>query len=103
MGSAKKRARRIVFLGALILLGPSMHSIAAESNRFSLTGTGTLSTGQPAQKNDRWQLKASLSPATPLPAMQADGRFALAGVLSASSLVCYNDTIFRDDFDGDGF
>jgi hypothetical protein len=30
-------------------------------------------------------------------------RFALTGMLAASSLVCYNGAIFRDDFDGDEF
>ena len=103
MAGAKNRARTVASLGALILLGPWLHSLAANSNRFSLSGEGTLSIQQPAQANDRWQLKASLSPTAVAPALRAEGRFALTGVLSAASLVCYNDTIFRNDFDGDGF
>ena len=105
MDGAKKRAPAIASLGSLVLLGAWLHSslgLAADSKRFSMSGNGTLSTEQPAQTNDRWQLKASLSPTAVAPAMQADGRFALTGVLSASSLVCYNDTIFRDSFDGTG-
>jgi hypothetical protein len=31
------------------------------------------------------------------------GAFQMTGVLAAAPMVCYGDTIFRDDFDGDGF
>ena len=102
MDSARKRVRASALLGALILLGPWSHSLAADRSRFSLSGSGTLSTDPPAQASDRWQLKASFSPAADAPAWQAQGRFVLTGALSASSLACYADTIFRDSFDGTG-
>ena len=103
MDSAKKRAPTIVRLGVLILLGPWLHSsVSTAADRFSLSGEGTLSIEPPAQTSERLRLAASLSPMAVAPAMHADGRFALTGVLTAASLVCYNDTIFRDDFDGDG-
>ena len=34
--------------------------------------------------------------------MQEGGRFVLMARSMAVAQVCYNDTIFRDDFDGDG-
>jgi len=33
----------------------------------------------------------------------SDDRFGLTGRFESSVVACYNDTIFRDDFDGDGF
>lgn len=57
------------------------------------------------QANDRFTLKAQLvalaSTVSEL-ATQTNARFALNAALSTSSLVCYNDTIFRDSFDGTG-
>jgi len=52
------------------------------------------------------RLNAVLTPAAipaGAPLLQSDGRFALRATLGAASLVCYADTIFRDNFDGDGF
>ena len=49
--------------------------------QFPAPGDSTLSASQPAQEG---------------------GRFSLTALLSTSSLVCYNDTIFRDGFDGTG-
>ena len=51
-------------------------------------------------------VKAMLSASVAAPAapsIQSNFRFALSGTLAAASLVCYNDTIYRDDFDADGF
>ncbi len=51
-------------------------------------------------------LKAQLSPlavSVYKAPLQSNTQFALVATLAASSLVCYSDTIFRDDFDGDGF
>jgi len=36
------------------------------------------------------------------PARTSASRFAIAAAAAPASLVCYNDTIFRDDLDGDG-
>ncbi len=77
--------------------------VAADFSRFSLAGQGTLSIEEPAKVSGPFELRASLSPSAALPSAQSAGRFALLAALSTTSLVCYNDTIFRDDFDGDGF
>jgi hypothetical protein len=81
-------------------------SNAAQSSRFEITGSGTLVLDQPLQKSGNVQLKATLVPtdvASPvLPKGQAGGGFTLTANLAAASMACYNDTIFRDDFDGDG-
>jgi hypothetical protein len=80
---------------------------ASEPPRFQLVGSGTLRLEQPVQKSGNVQLNAYLSPSdaerASSPVAQLGGGFALIANLAASSLVCYNDTIFRDDFDGDGF
>jgi hypothetical protein len=72
-----------------------------------LAGSGTLSLDQSVQKSGNVQLKAYLTPSDAAisapPLVQEGGGFALMAGLTAASLVCYNDTIFRDDFDGDGF
>lgn len=73
---------------------------------YRLNGAGTLSLDAQVQQNGRLRLKAGLSPgATTAAALElpSGDRFVLAATLAATSLVCYNDTIFRDDFDGDGF
>ena len=78
-----------------------------EPSRFQLVGSGTLRLDQPEQKSGNVQLMAHLTLSDPVsaasPLLQRGGGFALMATLDAASLVCYNDTIFRDDFDGDGF
>jgi len=74
--------------------------------RFELNGAGTLALDSPVQLSGAFRLRAALSPsgiAAETPAIQSNGRFALSASLAAASLVCYSDTIFRDDFDDDGF
>jgi len=78
----------------------------AAPQRFKLSGRATLKPDPPILRGDRLRLTATLSPAaipTDAPVLQSDGRFALRAALGSASLVCYADTIFRDDFDGDGF
>ena len=86
---------------AALATGPS------ERPRFELAGSGTLTLDQSVQKSGSVQLKAYLTPSDAVtsasPRVQEDGGFSLSANLAATSLVCYNDTIFRDDFDGDGF
>lgn len=96
------RTARLIAVPAALLLACGSASAAESKSRFALTATGTLSHEATAQSNGPLQLKASLSPVTPSPALQSSGRFVLAGTLGASSLVCYNDTIFRDSLDGTG-
>jgi hypothetical protein len=79
---------------------------SATAHRFELHGTVALAPDAPLQRNATLRLKASLLPdtsATNRQPLQSGARFALTATLAAASLVCYNDTIFRDDFDGDGF
>lgn len=80
---------------------------SASGRRYELSGAGTLSLDAPLQQRDGLRLRATLSPDAAVIdtlVLQSGGRFALTANLAAqSALVCYNDTIFRDDFDGDGF
>ena len=84
-------------------------TIAAQANadaRFELSGAGTLIVDAPTLHDGNRQLKASLTrDAADIEKSMvlSDDRFALTGSFASSVVVCYNDTIFRDDFDGDGF
>ena len=78
----------------------------AQLHRFELSGSATLRPDPPILRSERLRLNAVLTPAAipaGAPLLQSDGRFALRATLGAASLVCYADTIFRDNFDGDGF
>ncbi|MDR3386215.1 MAG: hypothetical protein P4L92_04115 [Rudaea sp.] len=94
-------------LAGIVSLTPYAASAttASQPPRFQLVGSGTLTVDQPVLKNGNVKIKAHLTPsdAASAPSVQEGGGFALIANLSAASLVCYNDTIFRDDFDGDGF
>jgi hypothetical protein len=96
-------------LAAVLLWLGANAVFAAEStlpHRFELSGSGTLKLDPPVLQNDRLRLNGVLAPAdaaSPALAPQYGGGFVVTGVLSPETLVCYNDTIFRDDFDGDGF
>ena len=79
---------------------------STSAHRYQLDGAGTIALDTLVQYGGGLHLKATLSPSVPAigtPLLQSSGRFALTATLAAQSLVCYNDTIFRDDFDGDGF
>lgn len=80
---------------------------AQPAARFELHAQATLGADVPVQRGGRFRLQAQVSAqaAAPVLAPQAliGGSFVLNALASASSLVCYDDTIFRDDFDGDGF
>jgi len=78
---------------------------AAPTARFAISAEGSLTLDARAQQSGDVSLKAILSPAyfgVDTAQTLADSRFTLTAALSSSSLVCYADTIFRDDFDGDG-
>lgn len=82
---------------------------AASANgapRFRLSGSGSLTQEVPAQDNGRFAIKAALDQHAGQPARAPEAltsaRFALSAVASSNSLVCYDDTIFRDGFDGTG-
>jgi hypothetical protein len=94
-----------LLVGGIASLAASATS-AAETPRFQLVGSGTLQLDQPGQKSGNVLLRAYSTPtgaafAASQP-MQEGGTFSLTALLSTSSLVCYNDTIFRDGFDGTG-
>lgn len=91
--------KRLAILAIALLLCGS-----AGAAQFSMTGEARLSQPETVQANSRFSLQAGLS-ASPRAAnavVQSSLRFALFAALTSTSLACYNDTIFRDDFDGDG-
>ena len=73
---------------------------------FHLSGTATIKADVATQHSESLTLKAYLTRMDAAlkasPPVQEGGSFALMAALGVPSLVCYNDTIFRDDFDGDG-
>ncbi|MEO6688534.1 MAG: hypothetical protein ABIS07_01720 [Dokdonella sp.] len=58
-----------------------------------------------SQRGDTFVLKAHLVPRAKSASapVQEGGAFSMIGKLVSTPTVCYGDTIFRDDFDGDGF
>lgn len=107
--SGSIRCRGILAVAALTA-GFSMHTTraaeSASSQNLHLSGTATLRIDQPAQTSGSLSLRAHLTAkdaalASSSP-VQERGRFVIMGRLVAAAQVCYNDTIFRDDFDGDG-
>jgi len=96
-----------VALGCTSAAVSAAGSTSIQSLRLT-TRSAALRADPPVQKSATYALRASLmSPDAALaaqPPVQEGGGFALMARLAAASLaVCYNDTIFRDDFDGDGF
>lgn len=92
------RAQRMLIRAAALLAGSS-----AFAAQFSLSGTARLSQDASAQTNSRYSLRAQLTaPPKSSVAAQSGARYTLFAALTTTSLACYNDTIFRDDFDGDG-
>ncbi|MEO6689242.1 MAG: hypothetical protein ABIS07_18645 [Dokdonella sp.] len=82
---------------------PIAHAAPAS---LKLSGSAVLRTDQPQQHGDAFALKATLIPrraASASATVHEGGAFAMIGKLAAVPLICYGDTIFRDDFDGDGF
>jgi len=71
-----------------------------------LRGSAALRADQSTQQSARFKLSASLTrndaTIAASPPVQEGGGFAVMAKLLVKPTVCYNDTIFRDDFDGDG-
>jgi hypothetical protein len=87
-----------------VILATAAPPIAAQPARFAIFGDAQLATDARVQTGGRFELEAQFT-AADVPAalaVQTAGRFTMNAVLSTSSLVCYNDTIFRDSFDGTG-
>jgi len=99
--------RALLLVAAVIACAPAFAANAPPSQRFRLSGAGALRGDPPAQAGGKLRLNATLLPVDAAlaasPPVQENERFALMASASATPLVCYNDTIFRDDFDGDGF
>jgi len=77
-----------------------------EARRFEISGSGTIAVDALVAANGGLRIDARLSPQTQSKSAamaQSTGRFVLSGTLAAVATVCYADTIFRDDFDADGF
>jgi hypothetical protein len=95
-----RAAPLLLFAGAAI-----QPAFATDDHRFSLHGSAALSRDPPPLIKDAFALRGYLTsndaPSTAA-IVQGTGRFAVMGSLVALAQVCYNDTIFRDDFDGDG-
>jgi len=86
-----------------LLAGMSAH--AEQAQRFTLTGTASVSRDQSVLSDGKLSLRGYLqSRDAPSRAaiVQDGGRFTIMAKTVAVAQVCYNDTIFRDDFDGDG-
>ena len=97
------RLRSATLLTALCLVCGFASMPTGAQSRFQLNGTARLSQDAPAQANARYSLRAQLNaPAASSAVVQSGTRYSLFAALSTTSLTCYNDTIFRDDFDGDG-
>lgn len=101
------RACRLLLLCCAIAPGTILSASAAAANtqRFELSGSATLVPDAPVQRATSWRLQAQLSPAlgtAQAPPAQTGAGFSLVATASAVATACYNDTIFRDGFDGDG-
>ena len=106
----RHRRRRFLAATALVACFAMNVSFAAESTSaqtLHVTGTATLRADQPVQRSGSLSLKAYMTPQdaaiAAMPPVQEGSSYALIAKLIAKPSVCYNDTIFRDDFDGDGF
>src|ERR1700748_3448949 len=91
---------------ALAMLLASVAVAAAEpsiAKRFTLTGSGSLTRDTTSFNNGnlsgRGYLQSNEAPSTAA-TVQDGGRFVVMAHAVALAQVCYNDTIFRDDFDG---
>ncbi len=100
--------RPILFGAATLLLGTCLSSVAAQKDpttRFSVEGSASVTRDARVLAGDRFTMRGELvssdAPSS-APIVQEGGRFVLMARSMAVAQVCYNDTIFRDDFDGDG-
>jgi hypothetical protein len=91
---------------AALLVG--VVAVAAEpdpSSRFALNGNGSLSRDAKTFSGGTLSLRGYLQSneaRSTAAIVQDGGRFTIMAKAIVLASVCYNDTIFRDDFDGDG-
>jgi len=110
IASRKAAALRRFALSTMLALIAAQTALAASdgvTGKYTGSGVGMLRNDARTQSGDRFALRAYLqrrdvtSPA--LVPVQGDARFVLLAKLAQKPSVCYNDTIFLNDFDGDGF
>jgi hypothetical protein len=101
-GSTDVRAHRLVALAAVAMAWAVAASAAEPGLRVS--GSAVARSDAVVQRNGRFELQATLSNAAPASTVtvQHDRRFELTALLTATAQACYDDTIFRDAFDGTG-
>jgi hypothetical protein len=95
--------RALILIATLGAAGAA--SATSQPPRFAVNATATLTPDAPAQSAASFRLRATLSPVTDAataPPAQRSGGFSLVAWADAVATACYDDTIFRDDFDGDG-
>lgn len=96
-------ASRLV--AGLALCAATSGAVRAAETRFRLHAEAHLERNTSIHAGARFELSGQLGLPQPAPAsawaLQTRARFMLTATASAS-LVCYNDTIFRDGFDGTG-
>ncbi len=88
----------------LLVAVASASAVESTEHRFALQGNATVSRDKTPLTAGGFTVRGYLQPgaASQQASTQEGSRFALAGHLLAQTQVCYNDTIFRNDFDGDG-
>jgi len=100
MGAARRTA--LAAVAAAVAASAIARESTALPSPYALAGSGALAVPAVPQAAGRFVLRAGVESTGTASLQQAGGRFALAATASASSLVCYNDTLFRDSFDGSG-
>ena len=94
-------------LAVIVATNVAFAAESTSSQNLRVSGSGAVRLDQPVQKSGSLSLKAYLTPkdtalATSSPPQEGNG-FALMANLASKASACYNDTVFRNDFDGDGF
>lgn len=100
-----KRPRLSVFAQALLLACAIAGMSNGAQSRFVVSASATLTPDSSIQRAAGFRLQAKLSPlqgTAQAPPAQTGAGFFLVATASAVATACYNDTIFRDGFDGDG-
>ena len=94
--------RRAFVLMLFVACGAQAAPTAAP--RFSAQATATLQADAPLQSGAGMRLRAGLARKNvAASSLQSGGPYLVSADLLAAATACYSDTIFRDDFDSDGF
>lgn len=100
------RATLVAALVCTASLSGTATATDSAPHRFSLTGSATVTRDSPTLHGDALSLRGHLATSgaalSSSAVVQDGGQFTLMANAVSAPLVCYNDTIFRDDFDGDG-